>query len=144
MTSLTRGQYIAIVAAATVTWDAQLWLLCALSQVREFVSDFGPIMVITGMAAFCGLPKWRGLLSFLEVRQLVTQEGSHRGRQLGPLFFIARSAHTTSEFSSWRPWRHTWGRQVSGIQGVAPAIVGKTARAVHSYEQLSGNVTLLG
>ncbi|CAM9815542.1 unnamed protein product, partial [Hapterophycus canaliculatus] len=34
---------------------------------REFMSDFGPIVVILGMSMFCALPSWKGLLSFLEV-----------------------------------------------------------------------------
>ncbi|CAN0474100.1 unnamed protein product, partial [Ectocarpus sp. 12 AP-2014] len=35
--------------------------------IREFMSDFGPLVVIVGMSCFCALPSWKGLLSFLEV-----------------------------------------------------------------------------
>eukprot|EP00752_Nemacystus_decipiens_P012195 g10811.t1 len=37
------------------------------SGFREFMSDFGPLVVIIGMSFFCSLPSWSGLLSFLEV-----------------------------------------------------------------------------
>eukprot|EP00903_Cladosiphon_okamuranus_P012375 g11598.t1 len=37
------------------------------SGFREFLADFGPLVVIIGMSFFCSLPSWSGLLSFLEV-----------------------------------------------------------------------------
>lgn len=40
---------------------------------REFMSDFGPLVVILGMSAFCGLPSWSGLLNFLEVSHKIIQ-----------------------------------------------------------------------
>lgn len=36
-------------------------------QFREFLSDFGPLLVIMGMSIFCATPFPKGLLSFLEV-----------------------------------------------------------------------------
>ncbi|CAM9941268.1 unnamed protein product, partial [Laminaria digitata] len=37
------------------------------SGFREFLSDFGPLVVIVVMSGFCALPSYKGLLSFLDV-----------------------------------------------------------------------------
>ena len=49
-----------------LTYDCSL-IRVARDQFREFMSDFGPLVVIIGMSFFCSLPSWSGLLSFLEV-----------------------------------------------------------------------------